>query len=883
MTLTLPKFVDSSDPRMWVNIVKMTLDYTNNNSHWNQLRDALSDSFAQSSHKKWIQDILNDQNMNFDEFLRIFEARLLYTQMENARDTINNSPLLDVGDANVFVEKLQKAFCELYDANLWRNCPMVVELIIPLLYNDLKIRLKEHILEKKYITPDEAFKFIQMKHRELKERMLLIRGENSNILPSPSPSPTATLSDPLTVFHPILPPTPIGPRGDNGHYSSENGNTSFDLTQHVNFEIRKPLIGTYDRSFPTMDESLRQSDRFTPLRSDTIHFDSVSVNGSFPELNSSPSESLSDGQTTDDINELERTFSPQATSSGRNVRSTPRTNFSDVVSNGSSTCQESGGSRKVQKNEQFKPTIIGYYSIENDKMSLDKKTLPILLNEIRKLKFNTKLKTCYNLTDGYDEKLDVKMAPGISDLLTYLCKTKNTIDYKVHSDSRPLPFDFVTMCGVLVNIMTLPYKKDFNQVIYVQKFQGTIYLATFAYDRMLDKETFSGLRFEKYAAKSSSKSTNYHNHFNCLTKTQIGKYNVLYNTKMDAVKEETANLYDTNSYVEFKTKHQRYAEADDKLLGSMMQWWARCHISGVNEIVCGYKNDQMYVNNIVKYNKKEIEEKTKKSKKTKPFSNTGFSSGWDMNFCMSYLKNFLEHIHRVMHDMEELKVYGFIGKCNEDNIAKAWNHREMNDKEILTQDFILNFFPATYDFIHVTGRKRKPCVIVKNVHTKLNSDELLYHITHDNDLNLKAPKDDIAVKFINHSAAFAVLEVTPDVYPILCSIPIVISKETCNTEKFTYITQCTKCFKYFHTNEFCCDEKTCSHCAESHMYSECPHKDDKEKLKCCNCHAWNISAEAVKQGFTYATNHTAINRYCPIRDRLRNIIDAITDYRDSNV
>lgn len=850
MILCLPKFDDSSNAHQWMDIVEKTIEYSYSGAcgSWSEIKEAIVDSFSSSAHLQWIQDEISKHNMTLKLFLKNFDHHIQYLRMENARETLMTIQVRESDsedEVKAFVEKLHQAFCDLYDISLWQNCPLIVEFIIPKLYLKLRNSLKESIIEHRLMKPMETLDLIQSKHRELKSTTHIFAG--GDILLSPSPSPKTA----------VLCPTPKGPFFNRLISHTPNGNINhLDAFERT---IRSPLFGQYEPMNTTLGSC------YTPNRSD--HFDTCSANGSsFRDTEFNSTTSLSD-ENYEDTCDVENC--------SIDLKSTPT--LSSIVGR---TVNTPATENKLvsAKEAEFKPSIIGYYSIENDQMSLDKKTLPVVIDQIKKLKPNLKFKVCYNLTDGYDEKLDVKMAPGISDLLTYLSKAKHAINYKVLPDPRPVPFDFVTMCGVLVNIMTLPYKKDFNQVIYVQKFQGTIYLATFAYDRMLDKETFSGLRFEKYASRTNSTSTNYHNHFNCLTKMRIGKYNVLYNTKMDAAKDKDANLYDPNSFVEFKTKHQRYYESEEKLLGSMMQWWARCHISGVNDIVCGYKNDALCVTNIVKYTKKEIEEKTKKSKKCKPFSNQGFNSGWDMNSCMDYLRRFLEHINCVMYDLEELKVYGFIGKCNENDMKKAWNHREMSDKEILTQDFILNYFPVDHKFTHIIGRKRNPCIIIKNFHSKLNGEELIYRMTSQNKLNIKDSKGNLNVKFINYPAAFAVLEVDPEVYPNVCNMELKIVNETCNTEKFTYITQCTKCFKYFHTNEACVDEKTCSHCAEKHMYSECSLKDDKSAIKCSNCHAWNQSVGEVSH--RYPTDHVAINRRCPIRDRLRNIIDAITDYRN---
>lgn len=849
MILCLPKFDDSSNAKKWMEIVEKTIEYYSGAcGSWIEIKKAIVDSFSSSTHFEWIQNEMSKQDMTLELFLSNFDDRIRYIRMENARETLMTIELKESDtedDVKVFVVKLHQALCDLYEMSLWKDCPLVVEFIIPRLYKKLRNSLKESIIESKLMKPIEALDLIESKHRELKGSPHIFAG--GDILPSPSPSPKTAISCPSPngpFFNRIIPFIP-------------NGN----MTHLDSFEraIRSPLIGQYEPFNTTLGSC------YTPNRSD--QFDTCSANGSSlrdTEFNSTTS--LSDENYEDTCD---------AENSSYDLKNTPT--LSAIVGRTINTPASDIKSTPVKETE-FKPCIIGYYSIENDQMSLDKKTLPVVINQIKRLKHNSKLKVHYDLTQGYDEKLDVKMAPGISDLLTYLSKAKNSINYRMQPDTRPVPFDFVTMCGVLVNIMTLPYKKDFNQVIYVQKFQGTIYLATFAYDRMLDKETYSGLRFEKYASRTSSEFTNYHNHFNCLTKMRIGKFNVMYNTKMDAAKDEDANLFDPNSFVEFKTKHQRYFESEEKLLGSMMQWWARCHISGVNDIVCGYKNDALCVTNVVKYTKKEIEERTKKSKKCKPFANQGFNAGWDMNSCMDYLKRFLEHINFVMNDLEELKVYGFIGKCNENDIKKAWNHREMSDKEILTQGFILNYFPIDHKFTHIVGRKRNPCIIIKNFHSKLNGEELIQRMTSQNKLNIKDCKSNLNVKFINYPSAFAVLEVDPEVYPSVCNMELKIANETCFTEKFTYITQCTKCFKYFHTNEACVDEKTCSHCASKHMYSECTFKDDKSVMICSNCHSWNLCASEVTQ--RYPTDHPAIFRRCPIRDRLRNIIDAITDYRN---
>ena len=77
-----------------------------------------------------------------------------------------------------------------------------------------------------------------------------------------------------------------------------------------------------------------------------------------------------------------------------------------------------------------------------------------------------------------------------------------------------------------------------------------------------------------------------------------------------------------------------------------------------------------------------------------------------------------------------------------------------------------------------------------------------------------------------------------------------IEPEFIHREKLEEIIQCFRCFDYSHPTNKCKSETAfCSICAETHHFSKCPHKGNKEKTKCKNCNG----------------NHIAIAKSCPKR------------------
>lgn len=93
---------------------------------------------------------------------------------------------------------------------------------------------------------------------------------------------------------------------------------------------------------------------------------------------------------------------------------------------------------------------------------------------------------------------------------------------------------------------------------------------------------------------------------------------------------------------------------------------------------------------------------------------------------------------------------------------------------------------------------------------------------------------------------------------------IKVENRSCPIKDRFHVLQCGKCLEFGHRTKVCRKETVkCTHCAEDHMWKDCPHKEVKEKLCCSNC---LVTADR-DSSFASSTNHEVRSRECPIYQR----------------
>lgn len=250
--------------------------------------------------------------------------------------------------------------------------------------------------------------------------------------------------------------------------------------------------------------------------------------------------------------------------------------------------------------------------------------------------------------------------PRLNMLLEHLCRAKDHINFqKDAQESRPIPFDFVTYRGILIRMMTLPYEERNDLLLSAQKYKGTIYIAKFASlaqrqheSEMTDRQNmfaYGGMKFEqcitiplpRHRGKEQRKGFEYHDHFSCVITSKLGSHKLLYAGEMDAISSDKKYPhFEPSDFLEIKTTS---AIRDDRnveyLHKNMKYWWAQCYLSGIPALVCGFRNQQLIVNQIRRFSTQQLLENGR--------------SYWSKDLCLEYLDAFLNFIKETMKDVDD--------------------------------------------------------------------------------------------------------------------------------------------------------------------------------------------------------------------------------------
>lgn len=144
-----------------------------------------------------------------------------------------------------------------------------------------------------------------------------------------------------------------------------------------------------------------------------------------------------------------------------------------------------------------------------------------------------------------------------------------------------------------------------------------------------------------------------------------------------------------------------------------------------------------------------------------------------------------------------------------------------------------------------------------------NEEELVNQICEQNQIEisgdnryLKIVKKWIYEKFNNMTI---VMEVDDETHSEIMKInKIRVGWKVCSVVEFVEVTQCYKCWGFYHVAKYCKKPERCGRCAEQHSTKEC--KEQNRKCASCIDHKdrLNINVQEIAHG----TN----DRYCPTRN-----------------
>jgi len=203
--------------------------------------------------------------------------------------------------------------------------------------------------------------------------------------------------------------------------------------------------------------------------------------------------------------------------------------------------------------------------------------------------------------------------------------------------------------GLLTTIMCTPYEAREGWQIKLIKWRGTMYLCQVETEQrrvQRQKETHRqktmsswGYKFEQYTTTSDpahlptlDKAVIEAEEFCCVFRSRLNQFSLVYGAEMDGYDSDSIiqqkQLLKPEKFVEMKTS--RIIENDRQHRNfsryKMLKWWGQSFLVGIEEIVCGWRDDDGIVRDIESF-------KIRQLPKT--------AVEWKPNVCANFLSDFL--------------------------------------------------------------------------------------------------------------------------------------------------------------------------------------------------------------------------------------------------
>ncbi|XP_046426717.1 decapping and exoribonuclease protein-like [Neodiprion fabricii] len=302
------------------------------------------------------------------------------------------------------------------------------------------------------------------------------------------------------------------------------------------------------------------------------------------------------------------------------------------------------------------------------------------LNENREFLPNTVQLKYFNASPSETVKFDLKVgydlvirktAEADNERLDHLLRWILLNCHKIRAppdSNRWLQPHFVCFRGLLTMLWCTPFEKQEGWIICASKWQGTIYLCAFdTEEKKLRKSNISkkqlqfmswGFKFEQYLltdspgqASDTSKPVNEGEEFCCMFTSRLGNNRLLYGAEMDGVSSNEVLREPIDwkgvKFVELKTSRviENRRQEENFRRYKLIKWWCQSFLVGIENVCCGFRDDDGIVRNLTNYSVPEM---------------TRMSKGiWNASECMNFCNEFLNFVQSVVTKDYNECVYKF--------------------------------------------------------------------------------------------------------------------------------------------------------------------------------------------------------------------------------
>eukprot|EP00088_Acartia_fossae_P039445 TRINITY_DN4105_c0_g1_i10.p1 TRINITY_DN4105_c0_g1~~TRINITY_DN4105_c0_g1_i10.p1 ORF type:complete len:368 (-),score=54.94 TRINITY_DN4105_c0_g1_i10:1003-2106(-) len=236
--------------------------------------------------------------------------------------------------------------------------------------------------------------------------------------------------------------------------------------------------------------------------------------------------------------------------------------------------------------------------------------------------------------------------------------------------------DFICYRGVLRKIMCIPYERNEGLIIRAMKWRNTVFLCEEPTKEKKNKIptekelrfSYWGYKFEDYMMTSrtsqnqnsesqSEERLNENTEFNCVFRTKLGKYRLLFIAEMDgyysadkntpqqtAAEKGAPSELKPSHFVELKTSRQIEHPGQDRTLRKFktLKWWTQCFLVGTENVLVGWRDDDGIVHSGTKFPVKSLPKSALE---------------WKGNVCANILLQVLEFLSKTIQENSLTRVW----------------------------------------------------------------------------------------------------------------------------------------------------------------------------------------------------------------------------------
>uniref|UniRef100_A0A6M2DXJ8 Decapping nuclease n=1 Tax=Xenopsylla cheopis TaxID=163159 RepID=A0A6M2DXJ8_XENCH len=301
-----------------------------------------------------------------------------------------------------------------------------------------------------------------------------------------------------------------------------------------------------------------------------------------------------------------------------------------------------------------RPSLAGYFSVDKDRNVVHNLSqlrflhTPLITRNIG-FNLNQGINTALSKDNSTDEKID--------HLLKFFIHNPELLyDYNEKTRLKVPNVDIVCFRGLLTTLMCTPFESRDDWNILAHNWNDTVYLCAWeSEERKEQKERdlkfhkkfmYWGYKFEQYllsrdpeTAPNTTEPVIETEEFCGVFKSKLNNLKLLYGAEMDGIdiSKSSFNYKDLKNarFVELKTNRIMTTERQYQNFNKFktIKWWCQSFLVGIDEILCGCRDDNGILLEIKSYKVKDI-----------PKTN---NNSWDATGCMNFCYDVLEHMYRI--------------------------------------------------------------------------------------------------------------------------------------------------------------------------------------------------------------------------------------------